>query len=106
MNSTEDSPSAMHDSEDPDEIVVSTRCKKCEIGYTRATILKHISHSKPCKDCYTKVELVLLKDWAKEKKGESKKRSYDPDKRKKIYLQLKRKNQLHGTDKVILNISR
>lgn len=34
-----------------------------------------------------------MKDWAKEKKGESKKKSYNPAKRRKMYLEQKRKIQ-------------
>ena len=80
------------------DIVISTRCKKCEVGFTRATILKHISHAESCKDSYTREELLLYQEWAKEKVLETKKKSYsydpsayDPEKRRKIYLDRKDK---------------
>ena len=58
-----------------------------------------------CKKSYTKNELFLLKDWAKEKKVEKKKKSYDPEKRRANYLKLKSKIKEAGQDKVNINIS-
>ena len=77
----------------------------CNVSFTDTTILKHISHSKTCKKSYTKNELFLLKDWAKEKKVEKKKNSYDPEKRRANYLKLKSKIKEAGQDKVNINTS-
>ena len=80
-------------SKDSDEIVVSTRCKRCDVAFTRATILKHISHSKECKEHYTGKEIWLYKEWTKEEIEENRKKSYDPEKMRKIYLKQKMKNK-------------
>lgn len=78
-------------SNNSDKIVVPTRCKSCKIKFTRATILKNISHYKPCWETYTQEELLLLKEWPKEKKAEIKKKLYDPGRRRQKYLEQKRK---------------
>ena len=78
------------DSKDPKKIVISTRCKRCDVGFTRATILKHISHSNVCKKQYTRKELLLFKEWTKEEIEEKRKKTYDPEKRRKIYLKQKK----------------
>ena len=61
----------------------------------------HISHSKLCKNHYTKEELSLLKDWAKESIAEIRQIYYDPEKRKNRYLEEKKKKQLKTKNKVI-----
>ena len=77
----EEAAQTLLNSKKSDEIVVSTICKVCNVGFTRATILKHISHSS-CKEYYRKEEIWLYREWTKEKIGKKKKQSYDPRKRR------------------------
>ena len=86
-NSIEDESVELPKSKGADEkVVVSTTCKGCGIDFSRATILKHISHSKLCKTYYTKEEFLLFKDWGKEINAETRRISYDCGKRRQKYI--------------------
>ena len=98
-------PSFLSESDDhnnSDEVVVSTKCKNCEICFTQATILKHISHSKSCRKSYKNEEIQLYKEWAKERIAETKNLLYNPEKQRKLYLEKKRKAHEHKNIQVIL----
>ena len=73
------------------EILVSTRCKVCELDFTESTIFKHVSHKSSCKAGYSEEEIQGFKDWKKQRDQLIRKRKPDPAKRREWYLKQKEK---------------
>ena len=78
---------------------VSSQCQGCKINFTKATILKHISHSPSCQNLYTKDDISELDAWTKQRKDQKRalkrKKCYDPEVRRAKYNEQKEmKNKL------------
>ena len=63
-------------------VVVSTKCKVCNVHFEKSTIYKHISHKPSCKVKYSSEEIKVYQEWARDRRNESKRKAYDPVKSK------------------------
>ena len=66
-------------------VVVSTTCKVCHVDFEQKTIYKHISNKASCKAKYSNEEIKVYQEWARDRRNEKRRKSYDPVKSQNKY---------------------
>ena len=86
INASKDTSTSDKPKDDSDaNVVVSTKCKVCHVDFEQKTIYKHISNKASCKAKYSNEEIKVYQEWARDRRNEKRRKSYDPVKSRNKY---------------------